>query len=106
VRDTFWCFTCVAVQCILQHTSTHTATHCNSRDERDDSSKTLYGSSLVLQCVAVCCSVLQCVAVYRKIDISFFAVYCSVLQCVAVCCSVLHCVAVCCSVSRDRLFTL
>ena len=31
----------------------------------------------VLQCVAVCCSVSQCVAVYR-----------SVLQCVAVCCSV------------------
>jgi len=56
-------------------------------------------------CVAVCCSVLQCVAVY-----------CSVLQCVegplsckiqvhqrlhckcvAVCCSVIQCVAVCCS---------
>jgi len=38
------------------------------RDDREDS---------VLQCVAVCCSVLQCVAV-----------------CVAVCCSVLQCVAV------------
>jgi len=36
----------------------------------------------VLQCVTVCCSVLQLVAV------------CSVLQCVAVCCSVLQCVAV------------
>jgi len=35
----------------------------------------------------LCCSVLQCVAVY-----------CSVLQCVAVCCSVLQCVVVCCSV--------
>ena len=34
-----------------------------------------------LQCVAVCCSVLQYVAV-------------SVLQCVAVCCSALQCVAV------------
>jgi len=33
--------------------------------------------------VAVCCSVLQCVAAG-----------CSVLQCVAVCCSVLQCVAV------------
>ena len=42
-----------------------------------------------LQCVAVCCSVLQCVAVC-----------CSVLQCVAVCCSALQCVAVCCSVSQ------
>jgi len=40
-----------------------------------------------LQCVAVCCSVLQRVAEC-----------CSVLQCVAVCCSVLQCVAVCCSV--------
>jgi len=38
----------------------------------------------VLQCVAVCCSVLQCGAV--------------VLHCVAVCCSVLmYIVAVCCS---------
>ena len=33
---------------------------------------------------AVCCSVLQCVAMR-----------CSVLQCAAVCCSVLQCVAVC-----------
>jgi len=45
----------------------------------------------LLQCVAVCCSVLflccsglQCVAVY-----------CNVLQCVAVRCSVLQCVADC-----------
>ena len=37
--------------------------------------------SVVLQCVAVCCSVLQCVAVC-----------CSMLQFVAVCCSVLSCV--------------
>jgi len=36
-----------------------------------------------ITCVAVCCSVMQCVG-------------CSVLQCVAVCCSVLQCVAVCC----------
>ena len=41
----------------------------------------------VLQCVALCCSVLQCVAVRY-----------SALECVGVCCSVLHCVAVCCSV--------
>jgi len=38
-------------------------------------------------CVAVCCSVLQCVA--------GGAVCCSVLQCVAVCCSVLQCVGTC-----------
>ena len=42
-------------------------------------------SPVYLLCVAVCCSVLQCVAV----------VY---LLCVAVCCGVLRCVAVCCSV--------
>jgi len=45
------------------------------------------------QCVAVCCSVLQCVAVPRhphltKGDTTYNA------QCVAVCCSVLQCVAV------------
>jgi len=42
-----------------------------------------------VQCVAVCCSVLQCGAV------------CIVLQYVAVCCSMLQCVAVCCSVLRE-----
>jgi len=38
----------------------------------------------VLQCVAVCCSMLQCV--------QCVAVCCSMLQCVAVCCSMLQCV--------------
>ena len=81
----------------------------------------------VLQCAAVCCSVLQrvlqCVAVcVNSLDpctksttccsvLQCVAVCCSVLQCalthwtharrvphVAVCCSVLQCVAVCCSV--------
>jgi len=63
---------------------------------------------LVLERVAVCCSLVQCVAVV--------AVCCSVLQCVAVCCSVLEtscqissflswsvcsmCCSVCCSVLR------
>jgi len=47
----------------------------------------------VLQCVAVCCSVLKCVAIcedayYVNADENI------VLQCVAVCCSVLQCVAV------------
>jgi len=44
----------------------------------------------MLQCVAVCCSVLQCVAVWCSV-LQCVAVWCSVLQCVAVCCSVLHC---------------
>ena len=80
----------------------------------------------VLQCVAVCCSVLVCVALcFVEVQcgaaccsvvqyVSYTAcsshhmilspslpltlqVCCSVLQCVAVCCSVLQCVAVCCS---------
>jgi len=38
-----------------------------------------------LQCVAVCCSVLQCVAACHVYP---YEVCCSVLQCVAVCCSV------------------
>jgi len=54
----------------------------------------------VLQCIAICCSGLQCG------DTSHFQYLCFVkrlrevlvLQCVAVCCSVLQCVAVCCSV--------
>jgi len=49
---------------------------------------------VLLQCVAVCCSVLQC-------GLRYLAVCCSVLQCVAVwfdddlmySCSVLQCVA-------------
>jgi len=56
----------------------------------------------VLQCVAVCCSVLQCVAACMPRDLPAnspgVSVHDSVLQCVTVCCSVLQCVAVCCSV--------
>jgi len=48
----------------------------------------------VLQCAAVHCSMLQCVAM----------VVCGgVLQCAAVCCSMLQCVAVCCSVLKLRV---
>ena len=49
----------------------------------------------MLQYVAVCCSVLQCVAVSETWR--FHTERARVLQCVAVCCSVLQCVAVCCS---------
>ena len=73
-------------------------------------------------CVTVCCSVLQCVAMWKCRDSRYSICVCgtcveeeifskcvalccsvlqcvaSVLQCVAVCCSVLQCVAVCCSV--------
>jgi len=56
-------------------------------------------------CVAVCCSVLQCVAVYVAVsDVGEHrVVLLCVLRCVAVCCSVLWCVAVCVgSVLRRR----
>ena len=66
----------------------------------------------MLQCVAVCCSVLQVVSNLRTIInsrqkrsnlavitvLQCVAVRCRALQCVAVCCSALQCVAVCCSV--------
>ena len=51
----------------------------------------------VLQCVAECCSVSQCVAVCRSV-LQSVAESCSVSQCIAECCSVSQCVAVCCSV--------
>jgi len=77
----------------------------------------------VLQCVAVCCSVLQCdtnvneschrlriVDVHGSVDSDCVAVCC---DCVAVCCDVsqyvsltcivLQCVAVCCSVLQMRM---
>jgi len=53
-----------------------------------------------LQCVAVCCSVLQCVAVWFEVDLMCS---CSVLQCVAVCCSVLQYVAVCDGCHKARV---
>jgi len=82
-----------------------------------------------LECVAVCCRVLQCVADYYRVlhrfalplpTLSAPRVCCSVLQSVAVSCSVLHfeafslfsctarggvmqCVAVCCSVCCKKI---
>jgi len=54
-----------------------------------------------LQCAAVCCSVVQRVAIVKDPAIgpsvcAYATVCCIVLA--AVCCSVLHCVLVCCSV--------
>ena len=50
-----------------------------------------------MQCGAVCCSVLQYVAVFCKV-LQCVATFCSVLQRVAVCCSILQYIAVYCSV--------
>jgi len=63
----------------------------------------------VLQCVAVCCSVLHSVAAVLPgcstaatyvccIALKYVALRCRVLQSIAECCSVLQCAAVCCSV--------
>jgi len=59
-------------------------------------------------CVAVCCSVLLCVASeltfcsgLQWVVVSFNAVGCSGLQCAAVCCSVLQRVVAYCSVLND-----
>ena len=54
----------------------------------------------VLQCVAVCCSVLQVCC--KDIFIVISSSYVNVLQCVVVWCSVLQCVAVCCSVLQGK----
>ena len=77
---------CNTLQHAATHTATHTATRCNTLhheyeyslfDEcafwhREHINPSTCG---VLQCIAVCCSALQCVAVCLK-------VCCSVLQCV------------------------
>jgi len=51
----------------------------------------------VLQFVAVCCNVLQCVSPSDITVLQCVVVCCSVFQCVAVCCRVFQCVAVWCS---------
>jgi len=72
----------------------------------------------VLQCVAVCCNVLQCEEERDVVVEMYGVVYlcgvgccsvlqsavvcCSVLQSAVVCCSVMQCVAVCCSYLEER----
>jgi len=73
---------------------------------RDEISRHIKKRCLLLMCVVVCCSMLQCVAADLccagtiSIDGIAIAACCSVLQCVAVCCSVLQCGAVCCRANR------
>jgi len=50
--------------------------------------------------VAVCCSVLQCVAVCCSVLLELMIEAAKAKECVAVCCSVLQCVGVCCSVMK------
>jgi len=54
---------------------------------------------IVLQCVALCCSVFHCVAVCF-IVLQCVALCCSVFHRVAVCLIVLRCVSLCCSVKN------
>ena len=85
---------CVAVNYEMLRCSEEYCSH-----KKGSFSKTNWELRGVLQCVAVCCSVLQSPkSLLFQIRIRKWGVCCSVLQCVAVCCSVLQCVAVCCSV--------
>jgi len=60
--------------------------------------------SVLQQCVAVCCSVLQRV-IKVEIDSRHLQLSCSPWQCVAVWCTVWQCVAVCYSKSHEwRMF--
>ena len=51
----------------------------------------------------MCCSVLQCVAVCCSVLLESVQGDLRRIQCVAVCCSVLQCVAVCCSVLQESV---
>ena len=110
--------------CAMRHTATHCTTlryaapqctthgrmnTCAARpaEEVTEESRAFRLRLACVRCVAVCCSVLQCVAVTEesrafRLRLACAAVCCGVLQCVAVCCSVLQCVAVCCSVLPPR----
>jgi len=54
----------------------------------------------LLQCGALCCSVVHCVAVWYSV-LQCGALCCSVVHCGAVWCTVLQCGALCCSALRQ-----
>jgi len=60
----------------------------------------------VLQCVAVYCSVLQCVAHFFRHSLLVNVNACPACVCCRVCCSVLQCVAVYCSVLQFWLMSM
>jgi hypothetical protein len=106
-----------------EHYEGHPVSDCSSLLQCASSCCNVYGE--ILQCVAVCCSLCCCAwgtpfcvccGHYELQSVSGIAVCCSVLQCVAVCllrtlstticirrCSVLQCGAVCCSVLQCLL---
>jgi len=80
---------CNTLQQTLQHTTTHIATHCNTLKCSTTSATNFACEFSVLQCGAVCCSVLQCVSLCRwKCSTTFAMNSAGVLQYVAVWCSV------------------
>ena len=56
----------------------------------------------MLQCVAVCCSELQCVAVYSEAAVDELLIVITI-QCVAVCCGELQCAVVYLNAAVDEL---
>jgi len=91
-----------------RNTLQHTAAHCNRPQH------TVCCSGNILRCistqyVAVCCNLLQCVAMFSSVslwrltDTLCAAMRCSVLQCVAVCCIVLQCVVESASLNAQTL---
>ena len=64
----------------VSHTRKHTHTYTNTHKRRDV-------THCNTQCVAVCCTMLQCVA---ESTITKHTAACHVLQCVAVCCGVVQ----------------
>ena len=93
---------CIAVRCSVCADSTgHVGTEIGTRQEifanADFSAISVAVWCSVLQCVAVCCSVMQKSAHDTRHSLKLTSLQFA-LQCVAVCCSVLQCVSVCCSV--------
>jgi len=82
---------CSVVQC--------GAVWCRVSCERGVQTVTL---TTLLQCVVVCCSVLQHVEVCCDV-VQFVGECCSVLQCVTMWCSVVQCGAVCLTQEGARL---
>ena len=65
------------------------------------------GTMMIEVCVAVCCSVLQCVVLQYVAQAACFSPGTLMIEiCVAVCCGVLQCVAVRCSVSLRYMLTM
>ena len=88
------CCSCVALCCIVSQSALLRASSRHTCTDAGPSDVHAHGSDM-LQCIAVCCSVLQC--------LQCVSVFCSVLQCVVLFCSVLEWVTVCVAASPCHL---